>query len=197
MENNWIRIYNEIGENGSLLLIGINSYQDAELVPWPLIVADDICRKTSFQIKNIFLWYKEIGDLEGKDLVLNHIYIIFFVRSLSNYYFNKDSIREPHIFENIEWGGKRIKGKSAYHDRKVRRYSPKGRDPGNVFYRTSRDERGGITQFFEYSSKEIYRKMIQLLTKDNSTILTNIKDNDLQKVVNALKRRIKFLEVMN
>lgn len=197
MEDKWRQIYNEVGESGSLLLVGINSFQDDQFVPWPLIVAEDITEKTSFAIKNIFIWYKEINDFREKDFALNHVYIIFLVHSLTKYYFNKDSIREPHIFKDIEWGGNRLKCKTSYHEKEVTRYSSKGRDPGNVFYQTSRDDKGYITDFYEYSSRDIYNKIICLFTKENSQIITNIKDNNFLKLVNILNRNVKFMEVVN
>lgn len=197
MENKWRYIYNEVGESGSLLLFGINSFQDDQLVPWPLIVAEDITEKTSFAIKNIFIWYKETNDLKEKDFALKHVYIIFLVHSLAKYYFNKDSIREPHIFRDIEWGGNRLKCKTSYHENEVTRYSSKGRDPGNVFYRTSRDDKGYITDFHEYSSRDMYEKIISLFTKENSQIITNIKDNNFLKLVNTLDRNVKFMESVN
>ena len=185
----------KVGEKGSLWIIGANGYQDNHLVPWPLMIAEGIATNTQFKLKNVHVWYKEMGPLETKRFIPAHFYILFLVRSLKGYFFNKDSVREPHIFKDIEWGGKRAKGKSAYHNRKVRRYGPRGRDPGNVLYQTKRDAYGHVLEVFEYELRNIYRKIILLCSEKKWHIISNIEDDVLNDVVKSLNRKIVPLEV--
>src|SRR5699024_5032391 len=47
-------------------------------------------------------------------------------------YFNKDAIRESHIWKNVEWG------------KREKNYSPGGKDPSNVWIPTEDDGKGKI-----------------------------------------------------
>ena len=190
----WINIYDKVSIKGSLILFGNNVFHNGHLIPWPLLLGEHISNITGFKIKNIFSVMKEIGGPNDKPLKINHYYILLLVRSLDEYYFNKDSIREEHIFQDIEWGGRRDKGGSAYHERQVRRYSLNGRDPGNVFYKTTRDEEGSILDYIEYEFIELYKKLIMLLSEEKSYIFTNINDVDLQKIIFQLNRQLVTVE---
>lgn len=195
MDKIWKHLSEEVSKKGSLWILGVNGYEDNQLVPWPLMVVERIATKTRFKLKNVFIWYKEMNPLETKDFVPAYFYILFFVYSLKDYFFDKDSVREPHVFKDIEWGGKRVKGKSAYHDRKVRRYGPKGRDPGNVFYQTKRDDDGRVLEVLEFEPEDIYRKIVLLCSEEKWCIISNIKDNDFYDVVKSLNRKFVPLEV--
>lgn len=63
----------------------------------------------------------------------NIMYILWFAKS-ENSYFNKDAIREPHIWKNVEWG------------RREKNYSSKGKDPSNVWIPTKDNGKGKITE---------------------------------------------------
>ena len=68
--------------------------------------------------------------------------ILLFVKNKREYQFHKDEIRVAHVYEGNEWGGEREEGNSAYHDTKVRRYNPDGKDPGNVWLNEDRTQTG-------------------------------------------------------
>src|SRR5699024_7795541 len=61
------------------------------------------------------------------------MYILWFAKS-ENSYFNKDAIREPHIWKNVERG------------RREKNYSSKGKDPSNVWIPTKDNGKGKITE---------------------------------------------------
>lgn len=67
------------------------------------------------------------------DLPDNVFYIVWLAKD-KNHFFNKDAIREKHIWKDVEWG-KRIKN-----------YNPKGKDPGNVWIPTKDDGKANITE---------------------------------------------------
>jgi hypothetical protein len=112
------------------------------------------------------------------------------VKSLTKYYFNKDAVREPHIFKDIEWGKRKV-GSSGYSDRISIRYSEKGRDPGNVWYKADRTSEGNIVKIYGYHDAELYPKIIELSTGKNWTLTTNISDNSFLRMVNRLGRKVK------
>lgn len=88
--------------------------------------------------KNEELVYKNIiiaPSTTNKQSKLNDavLYILWF-SSNDNSYFNKDSIREKHIWKDVEWG------------KRAKNYSEKGKDPSNVWIPTEDDGKGKITE---------------------------------------------------
>lgn len=63
----------------------------------------------------------------------NVMYIIWFAKR-DDSFFNKDSIRESHIWKDVEWG------------KRKKNYSEKGKDPSNVWIPTLDNGKGKITQ---------------------------------------------------
>lgn len=64
----------------------------------------------------------------------NILYIVWFAKNREKMFFNKDSMRETHIWKNVEWG------------KREKNYNPKGKDPGNVWIPTKDDGKGNITE---------------------------------------------------
>lgn len=66
------------------------------------------------------------------DLPDNVLYIVWLAKD-KNHFFNKDKIRETHIWKDVEWG------------KRTKNYNPKGKDPGNVWIPTKDDGKAHIT----------------------------------------------------
>ena len=64
----------------------------------------------------------------------NVLYIVWFSKDYASLFFNKDAIREPHIWKDVEWG------------HREKNYNPKGKDPGNVWIPTEDDGKGHIVR---------------------------------------------------
>ena len=156
------------------------------LLTWEL--ADRVRVVTKFKLKNILVVYRIEREVH-QWFAQSYYHISFFVKFLNNYYFNKDSIREPHIFKDIEWGKRKV-GTSGYNDRKGVRYSLRGRDSGNVFYKTERNSDGKILRIYEYSIDELYEKIVKVSTKKHSVIISNIPDPDFSNVIGKLERKL-------
>lgn len=63
----------------------------------------------------------------------NVLYILWFSKN-DDSFFNKDAIREPHIWKDVEWG------------KRKKNYSENGKDPSNVWIPTKDDGKGKITE---------------------------------------------------
>ena len=61
----------------------------------------------------------------------NVLYIVWLAHS-QKHFFNKDAIREKHIWKDVEWG------------QRAKNYNPKGKDPGNVWIPTIDDGKANI-----------------------------------------------------
>lgn len=77
----------------------------------------------------------------SSELPDNVLYIVWLALN-KDHFFNKDAIRESHIWKNVEWG------------KRTKNYNPKGKDPGNVWIPTKDDGKGNITDhiFLETSA---------------------------------------------
>jgi DNA modification methylase len=81
--------------------------------------------------------------------------------------FNKDHIREKHIWKDVEWG------------KRAKNYNPKGKDPGNVWIPTKDDGHANITEHILLSDREVIDRITamtecgtdyELLTDNNVCI---------------------------
>jgi hypothetical protein len=184
----WQGIFNSLSLQGSLWVFSSNKFINGELVPLTWELTDKIKTVTKFKLKNILVVYHE--ERNAHHLFANSYYnISFFVKSLNSYYFDKDAIREPHIFKDIEWGKRKV-GKSGYNEREGIRYSPRGRDSGNVFYKTERNSEGKILRVYECSIDEMYEKIVKVSTKKDSVVMSNITDPDFSGVIGRLERKL-------
>ena len=188
----WRLLAETVEKKGSLWILGRNMF-DQELLPFPLDITRRVQTLTDFKLRNVWIVYRESSNNSSKPLASAHYLIPFLVKTPNDYRFYKDSVREPHIFKDIEWG-KRTVGKSGYSDEEKPRYSPKGRDPGNVFYRTLRNGDGYVIAVNEYADEEIYEKIVKISTTRNGTVASNISDESFGRLVEGLGRKLKILE---
>lgn len=96
---------------------------------------------------------------DKKCLIPNKIYyLIWFVKDYNTMYFNKDEIREKHIWKDVEWG----KRKKNYH--------PKGKDPGNVWIPTLDNGKGKITSHIVMTIEEVMSRCIKSTSKKGEKV---------------------------
>lgn len=74
---------------------------------------------------------KDTQQLSFRD---NAKYIVWLCKNRKFLSFNKDAIREKHIWKDVEWG------------KRAKNYNSKGKDPGNVWIPTIDDGSANITQ---------------------------------------------------
>ena len=74
-------------------------------------------------------------------------YIVWLCRDPELMRFNKDAIREKHIWKDVEWG------------HRAKNYNPAGKDPGNVWIPTLDDGRGHITDHILLSEAEVIQRL--------------------------------------
>jgi hypothetical protein len=189
----WLDLEKMVEPSGSVWIMARNIY-DGGLLPYPMDLATRIRSLTSFKLRNLLAVYSKSTVRGSKPLAPVHFLVPFLVKSTKDYYFDKDAIREPHVFKDLEWG-KRMIGKSGYGDHEKPRYSAKGRDPGNVFYKTTRDMGGRVIQIDPYLDKEFLEKIIKVSTKNGSIVASNLSSTEFAEEVDRLGRRLMVLEV--
>jgi len=78
-------------------------------------------------------------------------YVIWLCKNHKTMKFNKDAIREKHIWKDVEWG------------KRTKNYNPKGKDPGNVWIPTEDDGNAHITKHKLLSDNDVIEKIIKMI----------------------------------
>ncbi len=138
-------------ESGNFFLIADNEITE-NIISNSIFDYIDIATKKSFFCKNIVIFPSKSNELNLRRGIR---YLLWFVKDLDKNYFDKDKIREKHIWKDVEWG------------KRAKNYNPLGKDPGNVWIPTKDDGRGRITQHILLSIEQIINRCI------SSTVLNS------------------------
>ncbi|WP_037341687.1 DNA-methyltransferase [Salinicoccus luteus] len=139
----------------NVLIFFRNKYQKGE-------IKSSVLEQAQYYIDNTpFLYYKNIIVIPSavnnssavKDSLL---YVIWFSKD-KNSYFNKDEIREPHIWKDVEWG------------KRSKNYSQKGKDPSNIWIPTLDDGKGKITHHIKLDIKQILGRVYTAFNQSEET----------------------------
>lgn len=98
----------------------------------------------------------------------NVLYIVWFAPKVNEMYFNKDAIRESHIWKDVEWG------------HRAKNYNPKGKDPGNVWIPTEDDGKGNITKHILLDGHTVIKRLYDSSNQSSLSSLF-ISDNEADK----------------
>jgi len=147
-------------ENGVLWVITTDIRNNLKFVPVSLIVLEEAA-KNKFYNYNSIVWLNE--DNTGNGIFSNTYTNIEMFAKNPNYFFNKDPIREKHIWKDIEWGKRKF------------RYNEKGKDPGNVWIKNFDDRKGKIINQEYYTKKEIIERLFSITDYNNTNnlLITN------------------------
>lgn len=80
----------------------------------------------------------------------NAKYVIWLSKKHSLMKFNKDAIREKHIWKDVEWG------------KRAKNYNPKGKDPGNVWIPTKDDGSAHITEHIMLDDAGVIERLLSM-----------------------------------
>ncbi len=89
----------------------------------------------------------------------NTKYIVWLCKNQEKMLFNKDAIREKHIWKDVEWG------------KRAKNYNPKGKDPGNVWIPTVDDGNATITEHILLSEDEVVQRLLAMSNCGNNYIV--------------------------
>ena len=178
-------IDNNLSKEGSLWLT-CDNFLDVKynnFIPFRL---QKLFSKNLFFLKNIICWVSESSNNQS----LNNYFklILFFTKDQKKFLFNKDLVREKHIWKDVEWGKRKF------------RYNEKGKDPGNVWLPTEDDGKAKITKHCILNTKEKNDRIFNLSTssKTKSLLFTyekyfhkNLTDIVIYKKNELIKNRLK------
>lgn len=146
---------------GNLFIMFRNSYSSDGILKENFMNIIEKYSKLGFNYVNTIICIDTKNNLI-KDIPNKFFYMIWFVKDLNNMYFNKDFIREKHIWKDVEWG------------KRTKNYNPKGKDPGNVWIPTEDDGKGKITHHIELSLEETLARCIGSTTSYDEKVYIKI-----------------------
>ena len=177
-KNNIEKIHQILKEDGSLFVIAENQYKNGVLKPVTLELAHMITSHKFF-LRNSIVWFLPEDKLSQNDLFVNRYKMIFhFTKNIDSYFFNKDPIREKHIWEKVEWGQRK------------KNYNPRGKDPGDVWLMTEDDGNAKITKHIPLSKEDVILRFILLTTQKQDTIILLLNDKKCEGVCEKNARTV-------
>lgn len=149
-------------EDGSVFFYVKNNYENNQ-------IKDDIFDLMEYCTSLGLTYINTIIVTESTKKVYENIqYIIWFVKNKDKMYFNKDAIREKHIWKDVEWG------------KRTKNYNPKGKDPGNVWIPTLDNGKGKITEHILLTENQVYSRILDSTIEENDNIfLLSDNENDI------------------
>lgn len=115
----------------------------------PFVIADVVARQTGWKLLNIVV--RPDFARSSRAFAFTDIceYLLLFVKE-PDHRFNKDIVREDHIWQHAEWG------------KREKNYFPLGKDPGNVWIPTIDDGKGTVTGHAPMNLAETFARCILL-----------------------------------
>lgn len=169
--NNAKNLFSLLDEKGSLFLFTNNKYNES----W--FIEHDI-----FDILQKYLdsWFSYVNTIvypiknEKNSQILNHniSYIFWLVKDINKMFFDKDKIREKHIWKDVEWW------------KRAKNYNPLWKDPWNVWIPTIDDWKWKITHHLLMNIEEIINRCIESTYIKDWRILINFSDINIKTLFN-------------
>jgi hypothetical protein len=194
-EGLWKSIYEQMEPTETLWVIAPNDYRNGRFWPVAMSIGDAAREEADLVLKNtitIHQWNDRGGDMESA-----YDEILFFVKDKREYQFNKDDIRVAHVYQGNEWGGERKKGNSAYHDTKVKRYNPDGKDPGNVWLEEDRTQtnKQEVDEVGPIPFAEAVRRCILVGSRENEIVYQLWNDDSIDQIIMDEGRESEHLDI--
>ena len=157
---------NNLDDSGNIFLLARTEYLSNGDVSFDFLDLIDYATKLGLQYVNTIVAPMNLSiNTAFPDNVL---YIVWLAKN-KNHFFNKDTIRESHIWKDVEWG------------KRAKNYNTKGKDPGNVWIPTKDDGKAHITEHILLSFSDIINRINKCTKQPNleTLLITNNQLKDL------------------
>lgn len=148
--------HNSLDPSGNMFVCVRNEYNQIGDVERDLFdVVYEATKQGLLYVNTIIVPTEDVINVNIPD---NVHYIVWLAKD-KNHYFEKDAIRESHIWEKVEWG------------HRAKNYNPKGKDPGNVWIPTKDDGKAHITEHILFDFSDIFER---IYVSSNQSSLNNL-----------------------
>lgn len=171
IEKIYRNILSFLNDRGSLFVFFENEYNSERFVEKSFFDVIDLFLNLNFQYVDTIVY--PIKSNYFTDTIRKNVgYIIWFTRDINTMFFDKDKIREKHIWKDVEWG------------KRKKNYNPKGKDPGNVWIPTKDNGKGIIIDHIILPTEEIVNRCIVATTTKDSKVFIKIPNIDKTNISN-------------
>lgn len=140
--------YNYISEEGCFFAVVSSEYDNKGNVVHDFLEVIFEAEKAGYDYVNTIVY--PTTDVQKAAFTDNVRYVVWLAKNHKKMVFDKDSIREKHIWKDVEWG------------KREKNYNPKGKDPGNVWIPTNDDGNAHITEHILLSDEDIIKRIITM-----------------------------------
>lgn len=171
--------YNNLDENGCFFAIFSTEYDKNGNVEHDFFEIIHEAVEIGYTYINTIVYpTKEVQKVFFDD---NVRYVVWLCKDVKQMKFNKDHIREKHIWKDVEWG------------KRAKNYNPKGKDPGNVWIPTEDDGHANITKHILLSDDEVIARIVAMTECGNNYSVLNGK----HRIITVIDRKEKHFEQDN
>ena len=164
---------NQINKSGIIWILCDSILNKNEFFHSPFYIAEKF---SDLYLKNVII-APSFRNFKKNLIFNNYVTNILFLSKDEKYYFNKDPIRETHIWKNVEWG------------KRKKNYNPKGKDPGNVWMKTKDDGKANIIEHCPLSFEDVVERCYLSASKPKDDVLL-ININKIKS-----KKKIKYVTI--
>jgi len=151
--------YNNLKEEGNYFLLTDSLKIDDDFIyPYSFDMTKKLLN-IGFDYINTIIAIRDDSKKQDDILTNKFYFVLWFVKNNDKMYFDKDPIREKHIWKDVEWG------------KRSKNYHSKGKDPGNVWIPTEDDGKGNITEHIIMDKSEVIKRCIISTTRRNDKVL--------------------------
>ena len=166
--------YNNLNDDGSFFAIFSTEYDEKGNVEHDFFEIIHEAVEIGYTYINTIVYpTKEVQKVFFDD---NVRYVVWLCKDVKQMKFNKDHIREKHIWKDVEWG------------KRAKNYNPKGKDPGNVWIPTEDDGHANITKHILMSDDEVIARLVAMTECDKDYCILN-DENRTITVIDRIEKR--------
>lgn len=149
--------YDNLSADGCFFAIVRTEYDDKGNVIHDFMDVLSVAIECGYMYINTIVYPSSVAqNVAFKD---NAKYVVWLCKNRSVMKFNKDAIREKHIWKDVEWG------------KRTKNYNPKGKDPGNVWIPTEDDGRANITEHIMLDDEGVISRLLNMSDCGNDYLL--------------------------
>lgn len=140
--------YETLSEEATFFSIISTEYDENGNVIHDFLELIEYATEVGYRFVNTIVYPTAAG--QNSTFYDNTRYVVWLCKNISSMKICKDTIREKHIWKDVEWG------------KRAKNYNPKGKDPGNVWIPTLDDGKANITDHILLDDDGVIRRILSL-----------------------------------
>lgn len=140
--------YDKLSADGCFFALVRTEYDERGNVSHDFLDVISIAKDCGYEYVNTIVYPS--SSAQRVAFTDNAKYVVWLCKKHAVMKFNKDAIREKHIWKDVEWG------------KRAKNYNPKGKDPGNVWIPTEDDGNANITNHIMLDDEGVIARLLNM-----------------------------------